>query len=399
MTHTLPLRVAFISQEDPADITGWSGLNFFMVRALREAGCEVVPLHTWRKSWPPSAVFWKLAHKAFRLGHYSESRNRSVLRSYARQMEGRLQRIEVDAVFSPGTALTALLKPKVPWFYWTDATVPSLFRSYPGYEKWSARSLRDAYGTDAEGAREASGIFLSSSWAAESAIRDVGVEPSKVHVVPFGANLEVIPPRDAVLRRSAGRRRDRVVLLFAGVQWVRKGGGKAVAIADALSRLVEVPVELRILGIDASAGATGTRVGGAEVVHLGRISKATPEGSARIGEEFLNAHFLVLPTLADCTPIVFAEACVHALPIVTHDVGGVGSQVAHGQNGGLFGRETDPSVMAQWIRDVWSAQDSYNSMCGTSREVHESKLNWSVAGATVTNVMRSVIREARRRAG
>jgi hypothetical protein len=53
-------------------------------------------------------------------------------------------------------------------------------------------------------------------------------------------------------------------------------------------------------------------------------------------DAFREAHFLVLPTLADATPIVFSEAQAFGLPPISYDVGGVGGAISHGRTGLLL---------------------------------------------------------------
>lgn len=44
-------------------------------------------------------------------------------------------------------------------------------------------------------------------------------------------------------------------------------------------------------------------------------------------------NFLLLPTIAECAGIVFAEASGYGIPSITYDTGGVGTYVIDGING------------------------------------------------------------------
>ena len=55
-------------------------------------------------------------------------------------------------------------------------------------------------------------------WAAESAVADHGLDPSRVAVVPFGANMEVELTAEEAEAVVAARPDDSCRLLFVGVE-------------------------------------------------------------------------------------------------------------------------------------------------------------------------------------
>jgi len=374
------MRLAYITMEDPADRIGWSGLNYFMARALTEAGCELVPLFGFRQARPTSAMVRKIGARIFLRRFHGIGRETAVLENYARQIKPRIDAAKVDAVLANGTTLTSHLRPACPMFFWTDATVPALFKLYPGYDRWTRSSSRLAHEADCRALANATAAFYSSAWAAESAVRDLGADPTKVHVVPFGANLEREPAAEEALAAARARATDRLVLLFAGVQWERKGGAKAVAVAEAL-HAAGVPVELRILGIDRPPTTSP------HILTLGRVSKNTDDGCRRIAEQFAQCHFLLLPTIADCTPVVFAEAGAWAMPVVTHRVGGIPSQIVDERNGRMFDPAAPAGEIAAWISAVWRDQPRYLRLAAASRHEYETRLNWRAAAAQAVGIM------------
>lgn len=376
------MRLAYITVEDPANRTGWSGINHYMARGLAGAGCELVPLFGFQEARPAAAMMRKLCARVFLRRFHGSGREPAVLRNYARQIEARVGAAKVDAVLAPGTTLTSHVRLSCPLFFWTDATVPALFRLYPGYDRWTRSSARLAHDADRQALANATAAFFSSSWAAESAVGELGADPARVHVVPFGANLEQEPTTGEALGAAQARPDDRLVLLFAGVHWERKGGAKAVAVAEAL-HAAGVPVELRILGIDQPPTASP------RILSLGRISKATEDGCRRIAEQFAQGHFLLLPTMADCTPVVFAEANAWAMPVVTHRVGGIASQIVNECNGRMFDPAAPAAEIAAWIGAVWRDRPRYLALAASSRHEYETRLNWHTAARQVVAVMRS----------
>jgi glycosyltransferase involved in cell wall biosynthesis len=379
-------KMGFVSQGDPSDITGWSGI---MTRALAGAGCQIVPIHGFKRTFSMGAWANKCWAKGVLRRYYEIERHPAVLRHYARQIEARTAARELAAVFSTGTHLTADCRTKAPLFFWADATVPALFALYPGYGNFSKTAYREALESERRAVRNATAMFFSSAWAAKSAVQDLQADPAKVHVVSFGANLEEEPAADAALALAEARPRSRLVLLFAGVLWQRKGGAKALAIAQALAA-AGVPVELHLLGVDRSAVGHDPVPGGKNLaVHWhGRVSKATGAGRDKIAGLFAGAHFLLLPTVGDCTPMVFAEANAFAVPVATHRLGGIPSMISDGVNGRMFAPDSPPSEQAAWLARVWQDQAGYLALARGARAEYDARLNWRKAATGVLDVVR-----------
>jgi len=389
------LRVAFVTDQDPQDVTGWSGINYFMSRALAAAGCELVPFHGFKRSTPVAALAKKIWAKGALGKYYEIARHPAVMRDYARQVEGRLAAEDVAAVFSTGTHLTADCRTKAPLFFWADATVPALFALYPGYDKYWRVAYREALDSERRAVRNATAMFFSSEWAAESAVRELGAEPSRVHVVPFGANFITEPAAAAALVAARDRPRDRVVLLFAGVDWKRKGGTKALAVAAALAARGR-QVELHILGVNPPEAAAVRGGSGLEIHWHGRISKETQEGGDKIASLFARAHFFLLPTIGDCTPMVFAEANAYAVPVVTHRLGGIPTMIRDGLNGRLFSPDASPDEQAGWMYEAGRDPARYLALAQSSRAEYEARLNWRQAASQVLAVVRHHLQPADR---
>ena len=378
------MRVGFVTDQDPADVGGWSGINTFMSRAVAEAGAEIVPLHGFRRPAPLAALAKKAwVHLVLRR-YYELRRDPGVLRRYAAQVERRARLSGVGALLSTGTHLTADCRPGCPLFFLTDATVPALFAIYPGYERFSKIGYAEALASEKRAVVNATAMIFSSDWAARSAVEDLGADPRKVHVVPCGANFQREPSRGEVLAAAAVRSREKMVLLFAGVDWRRKGGAKALAVGRALAA-AGARVELHVMGVDqrAAGGDAETKSAGLTVTWHGRISKAEPEGMRRIERLFSETHFLLLPTVADCTPMVFAEANAFAVPVVTHRTGGVPTMIRDEKNGRMFSLDSSAQEQAGWMMALWRDAGRYRAMAEASRDEYESRLNWRSSATRV----------------
>jgi glycosyltransferase involved in cell wall biosynthesis len=101
---------------------------------------------------------------------------------------------------------------------------------------------------------------------------------------------------------------------------------------------VRVTQELNDMGLEARLTIAGCRPPDGAflpdfVKVLGYISKSTREGAKALERLLTTFHFVILPTKADCTPMVFPEANSFGIPCITTDVGGIPTVIRDGVNG------------------------------------------------------------------
>jgi glycosyltransferase involved in cell wall biosynthesis len=228
--------------------------------------------------------------------------------------------------------------------------------------------------------------IYSSDWAAKSAIHDYGADPTKVKVVPFGANIESELTFETVKDAIESRPTDCCKLLFLGVDWVRKGGDIAYQVAQKLNQS-GLKTELTIVGCQPLVDEPLPDF----VKSLGFISKSTVEGKKQIQNLILESHFLILPSLADCTPIVFCEANSLGVPCLSTTVGGIPTMIHNDVNGRLFHENADISEYCEYISRLFSNYSDYKNLALSSFNEYQSRLNWSVAGKTVQELLTTII--------
>jgi glycosyltransferase involved in cell wall biosynthesis len=199
-------------------------------------------------------------------------------------------------------------------------------------------------------------------------------------VVPFGANLDCNRTSGDIRALVGARSRTTCRLLFVGVDWRRKGGDVAV---DIVRRLNErgVPAEIHV------AGCTPPEELPDFVRVHGFISKTSGEGRRRLDDLFSAAHFLILPTRADCTPVVFPEACSFGLPVLTTDVGGIRTVIRNGRNGYALTSDAPPDAYCEVIERLWSSRGDYEQLALSAFAEYSERLNWDVAGRRVSELI------------
>ena len=106
---------------------------------------------------------------------------------------------------------------------------------------------------------------------------------------------------------------------------------------------------------------------------------------------FQNSDFLFLPTRADCTPMVFSEANAFGIPVITSDVGGVGSLIENGVNGHMLPLSADGREYANLIASIFKDTKLFETMRTSSRQLFDERLNWRVWAKSVDTLIQQII--------
>lgn len=104
-----------------------------------------------------------------------------------------------------------------------------------------------------------------------------------------------------------------------------------------------------------------------------------------------NAHFLVLPTEFDASPIVLCEASSYAVPSIAADVCGVSQHLKHGKNGFLLPPNAKAKDYAEKIKEVFCDRESYIKLRASSRKEYEIRLNWEMWGEKVNRILEETV--------
>lgn len=162
--------------------------------------------------------------------------------------------------------------------------------------------------------RGAARLLPWSSWAADSLVRDYGVEPERVEVIPPGVDPEVWYPGSA---KNGGP----VRILFVGGDFYRKGGE---TLLRAFRSLPVGRAELVLVTHSRIPEGPGIRV----FDHL-------RPNSAELISLFRSSHLFALPTEAEAFGIAAIEASAAGLPVIASRVGGLPDIVEDGATGFL----------------------------------------------------------------
>jgi glycosyltransferase involved in cell wall biosynthesis len=378
------LRIAYVTTYDAADTSVWSGTGHHIGKSLEAQGMEVIYVGPLEDRGGRRASLKRVVARTIRK-RFLRERDPAVSRGYAEQVELKLRGQDVDWILSPGTIPIAEIGGTIPIAFWTDATFAQMIDLYPEFESLTRQTIDDGNRLEQKALDRASIAIYASGWAARSAIAEYGADPSKVKIVPFGANMPVDRTRRDVELIIANRPGDVCRLLFVGVDWHRKGGDLALKIA---SRLHDsgVRCELTIVGSNPDIPESMR-----DLVNVaGFVSKKTRQGREQLEQLFSSSHFLVMPSRAECFGVVFAEAASFGVPSIASDVGGIPSAIRDGVNGFTFPLRTIVEDAADRISQLWSNSRGYDDLCLSSFADARERLTWDAAGRAVADILREM---------
>ncbi|WAC20736.1 glycosyltransferase family 4 protein [Luteolibacter sp. SL250] len=379
------MKVAYVTPYASGDVHAWSGSVFHVREALANAGCDILPVDSLNlKAAKIEGKLMSLAFKYLTGKTFLSDRTPGILRACAEQVEFRCEHIGPDVIFSPGSIPIAKVKSDKPIVFWTDATFAGIKDYYRDFSNLAKLSVWQGSRAEQQALTNCSLAIYTSEWAAKSAVDHYDVDPAKVKVVPFGANVSAARDEAVVRGLVAARDLETCELLFVGVDWERKGGPIALRTAEILKSR-GLAVRLHVVGCEPPGELPDF------VVRHGFISKKFPAGAARLAKLFSDAHFLIVPSRAECFGLVFAEAGSFGLPSLAAITGGVPSVVTSGKNGMLFPLEDEGEGYADFIQAQMADPAAYEALALGSFEEFKARLNWDVAGETVVSLMRGLV--------
>jgi glycosyltransferase involved in cell wall biosynthesis len=380
------LRLGFVTIHAAEDQSAYSGTAFAMRQAFREH--PEVDLFEIDRLAVTGYPLWRAKQAAYWFGlgrRYWMNRQPAVLHGFAKQVAQKAATIgRLDCLVSPSSIPMAAYRGAEPTVFWTDATFDCLADFYPEATGFCTETRRAGNAQERAALDGCRLALYSSQWAVNSAIRSYGINPAKLAVVPYGANAKQVPSTQEIPRLVAGRCNTPLRLLFVGVDWARKGGPLAIATAEEIHRR-GINVAIDLVG-----ATTASQLSNVATFH-GFLSKDREADVNRLDDLFRRADVFILPTRADCVPMVIAEACAYGLPVVATAVGGVGTVVEDGATGRLMPAQSGPGEWADAVLGLAANREAYASTSHAARRLYDRFLNWPTAVQTVVRLLRESI--------
>lgn len=371
------MKLAFLAGGSVNDRLAWSGTTYYAHKALARR-FDVSPVEM------PSVARALRALRSFMrpvgIDPMREPLCSTLVGPYLRS---ELSKIKPDAVFVLGAShIAAALTDHYRVYHCSDATFASMLNYHGEFSNLTRRTLRAGNALERRVLTGCAAAILASESAAQSARKDYQ-RTEGVHVVPFGANLDHLPPTDR------WQRRPECVLVFVGVQWYSKGADIAVETTRLLNER-GISATLHVVGCQPPPEAPPSPY----VRHHGFLRKANPAEYEQLTRLIAEADFLIVPTRFEAYGIVFCEAAAYGTPVVACRTGGVPTIVEDGVTGILEPIEAGPESYAQRIAQLWSSPGRYIEMRRNAFARSRNILNWDSWGSRVETIVRESLAKA-----
>lgn len=385
------MRIAYLTEFDldnfqarnyPRDKLGHGNKCFQIFQAIARQKHKIHSVHNLDKTAEHNLLAPKYKRRLYQLVNqrYFAWTEPQFNRQYARQLQQQCDRLNPDLLLTSDSNLVAYLNPKPPLALWTDTPYAGLIDFYPGYQDLCKETKQQLYQLDRLAFNQCRGLFFASEWAANIAQNTYNLSPKKIQVVPFGANLDRTPSSAEIHSTIQQRPRSPCKLLFLGVDWQRKGGDIALAVAERLNQ-EGYPTELILAGCQPPFELP------AFVRCLGFFDRRNPAQQQAFEEQLAASHFLILPSRAECYGHVLCEANAFGVPVLATAVGGIPTVVREGLNGYTFALDAPIAEYCDVIR-TYQGQ-AYLKLAKSARDEFETRLNWDVAVRQVCERLRS----------
>lgn len=364
-------RIAYYSINDPLDKRSWSGATYYLGQTIKRNIGEVdflgpvkVPLIL-DKTIRLLQKLSRLLFKTEWIPKYSLLKNIYAVQILKRKMKGH----QYDFLLAPAAAPElAYLKTNIPIIYFGDATYKIYsetykkeFKNMGSISKWEGEHL------EKRALKKSSLIIFSSKWAAQSAINDYRIPSHKIEVIQMGANINETPDKNIIFNKENNKI---LTLLFLSVDWERKGGGIAFETLEQL-KLAGIAVKLIVCGCTPPVEFKHPDM---EVIPF--LNKNDLKDFEQFVGILSSVHFLLLPTRADCTPVVNCECNAYGVPVITTNVGGVTDAVIDGINGFCLPLNAGGKAYADVITGIFFNKEKYHQIIKSSRARFDEELNW-----------------------
>ncbi len=373
------VKVGFLSRQNYLDKYTFSGTLYYMRTALKARDIQVIDLGNPRKPSRWRKILNRLT-KSNDPGKIGSPRYISEHIKFASLIKKQLVQTPCDVIFAPvAKGELTYTETTLPIISLSDVTFSLLEKNY----KLNLDKQQIELESEQEfiAVSKAKKLVYPSEWAANSAIFDYKAEPTKIEIIPFGANLDEPPLGNEVL---SPKQTSSCRLLFVGRDWSRKGGDIAF----------QTLISLCKRGFDAELVVVGSTPP-PEIKHeklrvIPYLNKNIPQQRKQLDELFLKSNFFLFPTRADCSPIVICEANAFGLPVVTTDVGGIPTIIKNGRNGYMLPLSASGDDYANLIVHNFSDRGVYENLVRSSREEYDRRLNWNKWAESIHQVILSI---------
>jgi glycosyltransferase involved in cell wall biosynthesis len=380
------MNVLYVTLYNAKEMIHWSGAGYFTSKALENQGFKLEYLGNLKvKNFYYQYAKSKI-HKYLLKDVYLFSRNLKVIKYFAKQINDKLKRSKIDVIFSPSSIPIALLDTNIPIVFYTDAPFSAMVGFYDRLSNLCKESLRDGHIAEQAALKRANAVCYTSNWAIESALKHYKVLKEKLHLVPFGANVDHEYDIKDIKKIINARSKSVCRLLFIAVDWHRKGGDIVLNVANNI-RKRGLDVRLTIIG----CGPGDSVKMPSFVTNYRYLNKEIKEEKELFFKLIKESHFLFVPSLAEAFGFVFCDANSFGIPAVSHSIGGIPTVIKNGVNGMTFPIGSSVETFSDYFIEVFTDFDKYRKLALSSFNEYRTRLNWNSIGEQFAEIIKSLL--------
>jgi glycosyltransferase involved in cell wall biosynthesis len=231
-------------------------------------------------------------------------------------------------------------------------------------------------------------IVFAADWVRDATLTNYEVDPNKVTVAVFGANVES-RSRDEVNGYIGERDREPCQLTFVGVDWERKGLPSAYLLANKLNS-EGIPTVLNVIGTTHQPKSEERRSSiqalldprlwkRKRVNNLGFLGKDDTGQCRQLYDMLARSHFLAHPAHFECFGIALAEANAFGVPVLATDQYGPKTIIRNGINGQLFAPCDFVDHACSYVAEHMRLYENYEKLARSAFSEYQTRLNWDVS--------------------
>lgn len=368
------VKIVGLTIGDPWDIHNWSNIPYNLFSKLQEKGYLQDAI----------GVKFKTLDKVFKLLYGIKLKRKSRLSevairsNYRRILLGLEALIKLKTKGLPSNSFLALLSTttlidtrriEFPKFVYIDATFSQAYALNPNYKNLNlipANLFNKINEIERKILNSYNGIFTFSEWVKTSLVNDYGINPEKITVVGYGANLPNVDDFNKIDFEKS-------ILLSVVTDFYRKGGEITVEAYQILkSQFPELKLVLvgNIPKVIFERKKEGIKV-------IGFLKKDNFEDLQKLISLYKSAAVFILPSYYDTMPNVILEAMYLKTPVVTSNVCGIPEMVKDGETGFIVD-SFNPEDYAEKVAVLLKNQQLRWSMGENARRRVLERFTWDV---------------------
>lgn len=362
------MKILLVNHQDNRDIQAFSGTSYFMSKAIKESFKDVVEIF--------------LTEPGTLLSDVHEFGIDKALKPIGMALTDFLnnEQLKVDFIICQGgSSSIAHVETSIPIILWHDSTWHTFLHAYKNPESFADFKAvsKHLYDWDEAVLNKASLLIYSSDYVKESCIRNFRIDPKKIEIIPFGANLHEPPNEAAIITGLEIRKASDVInLTFLGRDWKRKGLVSAFQVTEVLNKLGHKAI-LNVIGCEPNdpklTSSPYTKI-------YGELDKRRPDDLERFKTIMNSTHFLLHPALSEPFGIAMCEANAYAVPILGTAVEGLSTVIVNGQNGFALSQESFVKDALRIILEVLADFDhKYVRLFQGTLFEYKHRLNWKTS--------------------